>query len=260
MDISIRKITNDNFNVNSLDNYTRRQEVRQIFVKRNNEYIIEDVSFVEDWSLERKRIEAKEIIEECVVSYAAFYCKEIVGFIALKTYDANRMILHTMQVDAKYRRLGIGKRLFEAGSIYASLNGAKELVISACNSVSTIAFYRSMGATINQNPINELVEEEPYDIQLVKTLEAPSFTKSESRDISVITRISRDAFNSDICVGGSEIGGPDGYDSIEFYRNMLNINKLFTLKVSGAIVGGAVIFKNEINLYVGRIFINPDFF
>lgn len=86
------------------------------------------------------------------------------------------------------------------------------------------------------------------------------FRNAAERDINIITSISKEAFDTDILVGGAEMGGPPGYDSIKWHQNMKRDGHLFVLEDHGQVIGGAVLFKNEHRLYVGRIFISPAFF
>jgi len=81
------------------------------------------------------------------------------------------MILDMMQVSSEYRGQGIGRQLFEEGKAEARKAearkaGAKALYISACSSEETIAFYRAMGSNLATNPIKEIAEEEPFDLQM----------------------------------------------------------------------------------------------
>lgn len=39
--------------------------------------------------------------------------------------------------------------------------------ITACSSEETIAFYRAMGSALASNPIKEIAEEEPFDLQMM---------------------------------------------------------------------------------------------
>ena len=110
------------------------------------------------------------------------------------------------------------------------------------------------------------------------------FRKATEEDVLVLTEISKKAFESDALirakasmkeghqgsvtcgdtscqvVGGKENEGPPGYDSYDWYKQMLSENHLFTYANENEIVGGAVLFKDESKLYVGRIFISPAFF
>lgn len=86
------------------------------------------------------------------------------------------------------------------------------------------------------------------------------FRSAIEEDIRTLTEISKAAFNTDVLVGGKENDGPPAYDSYEWHKKMMEENHLFTYVNNNEIVGGAVLFKDESKLYVGRIFISPKFF
>jgi ribosomal protein S18 acetylase RimI-like enzyme len=77
------------------------------------------------------------------------------------------MILDMMQVSSECRGQGIGRQLFEAGKAEARRVGAEALYISACSSEETIAFYRAMGSELANDPIKDIAEEEPFDLQMI---------------------------------------------------------------------------------------------
>lgn len=83
---------------------------------------------------------------------------------------------------------------------------------------------------------------------------------AKSQDVLVLTSISKRAFESDIEVGGSQPGGPPGYQSQKYYVKMAAKKHLYTFYNDGLIAGGAVLFKDGTNLYIGRIFIDPKHF
>lgn len=92
----------------------------------------------------------------------------MIGLIALqKTLIGESMILDLMQVSEPYRRHGIVKRLFAFGIETAKAAGAKGLYISACSSEETVAFYKAMGAELSKEPIKEIADSEPFDLQLL---------------------------------------------------------------------------------------------
>lgn len=106
------------------------------------------------------------------ISYIAWDDDNVVGFIGLKKKPHhNDMILDMMRVSAAYRGRGIGRKLFEFGKEEAKKAGAKALYISACSSEETIAFYRAMGATLTDHPLQEIAEDEPCDLQTTYILE-----------------------------------------------------------------------------------------
>lgn len=85
-------------------------------------------------------------------------------------------------------------------------------------------------------------------------------TKASTSDVAVINSISKRAFDSDIIVGASSKGGPPGYMSVSFHIKMAKENHLYKLLVDGLIVGGAILFVDGLQLNIGRIFVDPEYF
>lgn len=83
---------------------------------------------------------------------------------------------------------------------------------------------------------------------------------AKSQDALVLTSISKRAFDSDVKVGGTQVGGPPGYQSHKYHMKMAAQKHLYTFYKNGLIVGGAILFKEGTNLYIGRIFIAPEYF
>ena len=79
------------------------------------------------------------------------------------------------------------------------------------------------------------------------------FTKASTSDALTLNGISRRAFDSDILVGASSIGGPPGYKSLPFHTKMAK-----SLVDNGLIIGGAILFLDKEKLNIGRIFISPE--
>ncbi len=166
--IKIELLSESNFNENSLDNYVRTQEVKKVYRKQGEEYVLVEMPYVEDWSLEKKRSVAKDISSKEYISYIALDDDKVVGFIGLKKeLVGNYMILDMMHTSAEYRGKGLGRRLFELGREAARKAGAKALYISACSSEETIAFYKAMGAVVTKDTIKEIEEDEPCDLQMI---------------------------------------------------------------------------------------------
>ena len=165
--IKIELLTKNNFNENSLDNYERTQEVKKVYRKQDGEYVLVEMPYVEDWTLEKKREVAKDICSDEYISYIALDDDKVVGFIGLKRQlFGDYMILDMMHTSAGYRGKGLGRKLFELGRETARKAGAKALYISACSSEETIAFYKAMGAVVTKDTIKEIEEDEPCDLQM----------------------------------------------------------------------------------------------
>lgn len=166
--IRIELLNDKNFNEHSLDDYERRQDVKKVYRKINGIYMLVELPYTEDWTLEEKREKARNLCKSDCTAYLALDGEKTVGFIGLlKELIDEYMILDMMHVSAKYRGHGTGRRLFELGKATAQKAGAKGLYISACSSEETIAFYRAMGAVLTDNPIKSIAESEPYDLQMI---------------------------------------------------------------------------------------------
>lgn len=166
--IRIELLSTENFKLDSLDNYSRKQDVKKVYRKHNGEYILVECVYTEDWNMEKRRSVAKNISSDDYITYLAIENQEVVGFIGLKKdLFGSYMILDMMQVSATRRGQGIGRKLFNAGKKEAQKAGAEALYISACSSEETIAFYKAMGAELTDYPIKEIAEEEPYDLQMI---------------------------------------------------------------------------------------------
>lgn len=166
--IRIELLSKENFHLNSLDNYPRRQDVKKVYRRQNEAYILVDCGYTEDWDMEKRRSVAKDISSDDYITYLAIQNGEVVGFIGLKKHLVGPyMVLDMMQVSAACRGQGIGRKLFDAGKEAAQRAGAKALYISACSSEETIAFYKAMGAGLTDRPIKEIAENEPFDLQMV---------------------------------------------------------------------------------------------
>lgn len=83
---------------------------------------------------------------------------------------------------------------------------------------------------------------------------------AKPQDALVLTSISKRAFDSDIEAGATKAGGPPGYRSHKYHIKMAAQKHLYTFYRNRLIVGGAVLFKEGTNLYIGRIFIDPEHF
>ena len=87
------------------------------------------------------------------------------------------------------------------------------------------------------------------------------FLKAGTADTVTLAGISKHAFESDVEVGASELCGPPGYKSLQFYTKMARMNCLYKLiDDNGFTVGCAVLFIKDNEMNVGRIFVSPEHF
>ncbi|MDD4290872.1 MAG: GNAT family N-acetyltransferase [Clostridia bacterium] len=172
--IEINLLTKDNFSADSLDDFVRTQPVEEVYRKVNGEYILVQLPFTDDWTSKRKREKAQAILSEQYSTYGAFLDGHIVGFIMVeKETRGNSLVIDSFHVDKRFRRMGIGKKLFRYAENQARDLGAKQLYISACSSKETISFYMALGCFIapQNDVIMELAEDEPFDLQLIYPIE-----------------------------------------------------------------------------------------
>ena len=86
------------------------------------------------------------------------------------------------------------------------------------------------------------------------------FLKAGTADAVSLMCISKKAFDSDVEVGASSIGGPPGYATLSFHTKMARMNCLYKLVDDYKIVGGALLFLKDNELNIGRIFVDPEYF
>ena len=169
--MTIEKVRCDGFSEINLDAFNRQQEITRIYVRKDEKYVLEEQPGMMDWSIDKKREVALDLVDNNYISYLALEEGKIIGFMSLvKELISERMILDLIQVDKNFRGQGIGRILWEKAVEEARLNGARELYISACPSEETINFYRAMGADVTDNPILSIANDEPDDLQLVYSL------------------------------------------------------------------------------------------
>lgn len=165
--MNIEKVNSENFFTDSLDMFDRFQAVNSVFVLRDGQLSVVDKHFTEDWSAERKREKASQILSGKYITYCAYDNERAVGEIMLvPELNKNRMIIDSFHVSRDYRRQGIGRALFGAAVKEAESRGASALYISACSSVDTIGFYLAIGCLPSSDPIDALAKDEPCDIQM----------------------------------------------------------------------------------------------
>lgn len=98
----------------------------------------------------------------------------------------------------------------------------------------------------------------------MKRREIPMITLIEASisNAKELAEISKRAFDSDVLVGASDIGGPPFYDSEKWHIRMIKANKILAIKNDEEIIGGIIIFEDKDDKsvkYVGRVFIDPKY-
>ena len=160
-------LNENNFCYDSLDHFSRYQIVEYEYCLVNGELQLCHNPFIDDWSAERKREKANEILSGKHIVYGAVDENRIVGIILLcLEFDHNRMIIDSFHVSADKRRCGIGTKLFNVAKKEAKKLGATALYVSASPAQETIDFYITMGFKVSLNPIELYASDESKDIQM----------------------------------------------------------------------------------------------
>lgn len=106
--------------------------------------------------------------------YGTFDEAKLVGIAVLDNKligrNKDQLQLKFLYVSRDYRKLGLGRQLFDLASDKARERGAKRMYISASPSENTVNFYLSRGAVITDEPDPELVQLEPEDIHFVRNV------------------------------------------------------------------------------------------
>lgn len=175
--ISYKELTKNEIELSLFSSFNRYQEVKKCWRKENEEWVLKDISFTEQWGLEEYEylIEClKNTIETGGTVYGALKNKTLVGFTSLEKqfFGSKKEYLQLSCIHTSYdnRGKGIGKKLFVLVCEKAKEMGAKKLYISAHSSQETQAFYKALGCVEALEYNESLVAKEPYDCQLEYSL------------------------------------------------------------------------------------------
>ncbi len=171
--ITYQRLGGDLIPEDLLDSFNRYQQVTRSWRKENNQWVLKDNPYVEDWDLDKKRNVTREL-SDCAghggVVFGAFCGGKLVGFATLASRffgsSARTLEMPMIEVSFEYRHHGIGRQLFALIADSAKRLGAAKLYISAHSSEESQAFYKAVGCTQAQEVNREIAENEPYDCQL----------------------------------------------------------------------------------------------
>ncbi len=153
--------------------FNRYQKVNRCWRKEAGVWVLKDIAFVEEWSLEEYKY-LVECLKNTLITggavIAAFDNNALIGFASVESMPfgsaGEYLQLSSLHVSSDYRNKGIGKALFIKMANKAQELGGKKLYISAHSSEETQAFYKAMGCVEALEYNEELVAKEPYDCQL----------------------------------------------------------------------------------------------
>ena len=153
--------------------FNRYQDVKKCWRKENGEWLLKDIAFTEQWSLDEYR-ELTKYLQNTIKTggtvFGAFNKDVLVGFASLENefFGSNKEYLQLSSIHTSYecRGCGIGKKLFSLICRQAKELGAQKLYISAHSAQETQEFYKAMGCTEAVEYNEKLVAAEPCDCQL----------------------------------------------------------------------------------------------
>ena len=139
--ITIEKLTPENFNAHSLDDFSRHQVVTECWRQVDGEWNLYPIAFTEDWDLKKRRQIAGAIagnLDGDMVDFGAFDGSRLVGYITLGTQTLGsrgqyRQVVE-FQVSRERRGMGVGRQLFARLCAEARGMGVEKLYISAHSS------------------------------------------------------------------------------------------------------------------------------
>lgn len=164
--IDIIYLSKTEIHTNMLINFQHQQVIKRKWVL-NKSWELVECSDLREWSLKKRKWIIKylrEQIEHGGTVIAAFDESILVGFCCIDGYlrgrTAKYMNLTMLFVDDRWKRKGIGERLFKEICEFALKMEAEKVFISAIPSYETIAFYFHMGCEDAKEIIPEYVDTE----------------------------------------------------------------------------------------------------
>ena len=168
-----KRLDNNNFTGNSLDDFVRHQTVTACWRKTDNDWKLVPNVYEENWLLEQRRKIAEDVVHHINLDqtgFGAFDDERIIGFATVSHrifgVAARYVQLVCFQISEEYRRQGIGRKLFSMACEEARQLGADKLYISAHSSKESQAAYRALGCSFTEEINEELAAAEPFDVQM----------------------------------------------------------------------------------------------
>jgi ribosomal protein S18 acetylase RimI-like enzyme len=177
--ITYRRLTLSDLSPDILKSFHRYQEIKKSWRRIDNEWVLIDNPFIEDWTDEQKRYTVTAGLVPAVHSggaiFAAYDADKLIGFSTLMGARMGSvgqyLQMDMLHVSAEYRHHGIGRKLFTLAVEAARELGAPRMYISASSSEESQAFYRALGCVHAEEIIPELFAEEPFDVHMEYNLE-----------------------------------------------------------------------------------------
>ena len=165
--IEVKELTTRDISDDILLKFSHHQEITKKWVNRNNTWELSDTFDLREWN-DEKRIwisgYLRQQMERGGALAAAFDSNVLVGFCCVDGCLAGNTAAYVnmtmLFVDDKWKRRGVGRKLFERICMCAAKMKAEKLFISAIPSSETIAFYFKMGCEDAKEIIPEYIDTE----------------------------------------------------------------------------------------------------
>lgn len=172
-----KELTQADLHSEALQKFNRFQETTKTWVNHDGVLRLEDTCFVDEWDA-KKKAQVIESLQHCIctggVVFGAYQENALIGLanIENKFFGSNNQYLelHYIHVSNGIRHTGIGRRMFAMCCEKATTKGARKLYISAHSAQETQSFYIAMGCVLAQEINQEILKQEPLDIQLAFVL------------------------------------------------------------------------------------------
>ena len=173
MVMEYRALCLDEINPALFAGFIRRQVVTKCWRREENQWVIRDDPFIDDWS-EADYAFLVQCLQNTLatggVVLGAFADGALKGFASVESAPLGKAgdyrDLTCLHVSAELRGRGIGRELFTRAAQWARAHGGKKLYLSAHSAVETQAFYAAMGC-VEAREYNEAhVASEPFDCQM----------------------------------------------------------------------------------------------
>lgn len=166
--ISIKLLTCEDIFPEMLFGFHDMQVITEKWVKDGSGFKLCKTNEVREWD-DEKRIWVTEYLKEQIkrdgYTVAAFCNDKLIGFASLdggiEVLNSQKYANLTMMfIDERWRRKGVGKKLFMKLCECAAEKGADKVFISAISSLKTVAFYFGIGCCDAETVIENFIDTE----------------------------------------------------------------------------------------------------
>ncbi|MGH4121414.1 MAG: GNAT family N-acetyltransferase [Clostridium sp.] len=175
--ISYKELKKTEIDVPLFTGFNRYQEVKKCWRKESGEWILKEISFIEQWGPDKYESLVKYLcntIRTGGTVFGAFHNNVLVGFASVESqlFGLQKEYVELSYIHTSYesRGMAIGKNLFALVCKKAKEIGAKKLYISGHSSQESQAFYKAMGCVEAEEYNSKLFAKEPCDCQLEYSL------------------------------------------------------------------------------------------